>query len=68
MDRKAKNKIKSLERDISQLEEDINNKTELLNNEDVLNDYQRYNDLTNEIEECNQKLEALMEEWEELNS
>lgn len=68
MDRKTKNKIKSLERDISQLEEDINNKTELLNNEDVLNDYQRYNDLTNEIEECNQKLEALMEEWEELNS
>ena len=68
IDRKTKNKIKSLEREISQLEEEINHKTESLNSEDVLNDYQRYNDLTKEIEEDNQKLEDLMEEWEELNS
>jgi ATP-binding cassette subfamily F protein 3 len=67
MDRKIKNKIKKVEEQISLLEEEINNLEQLQTTDEVINDYEKYNEITAQIEEKNNQLEEKMEEWEALN-
>ncbi|MCD7949632.1 MAG: ATP-binding cassette domain-containing protein [Erysipelotrichaceae bacterium] len=66
--RKHKNKIKKIENDISQLEKQINDTNTLLMSDEVVNDYQRYHEVSLEIESLNKQLEELLEKWEELSS
>ena len=68
IDRKIKNKIKKIEEQISLLEEDINNLEQLQSTDEVVNDYEKYNEITAQIEEKNKELEEKMEEWETLNT
>lgn len=64
--RKQQNKIKKIETNISILETKINTLTEQLHSEEVLNDYQKYNQINDEIYELENQLNTLMEEWEAL--
>lgn len=66
IDRKTKNRIKKLEQEISQLEETIEEKKDSLNDEEIINDYEKYNALTDEIDALNKQLENLYDEWESL--
>ncbi|MCD7808156.1 MAG: ABC-F type ribosomal protection protein [Erysipelotrichaceae bacterium] len=66
--RKHKNKIKKIENDISKLEKQINDANQLLISDEIVNDYQKYHELSLNIEEMNKQLEELLEEWEELSS
>ena len=67
MDRKIKNKIKKVEEQISLLEEEISDLEQLQTTDEVINDYEKYNEITAQIEEKNNQLEEKMEEWEALN-
>ena len=64
--RKQQNKIKKIETNISILETKSNTLTEQLHSEEVLNDYQKYNQINDEISELENQLNTLMEEWEAL--
>ena len=64
--RKQQNKIKKIETNISILETKINTLTEQLHSEEVLNDYQKYNQINDKISELENQLNTLMEEWEAL--
>ena len=64
--RKQQNKIKKIETNISILETKINTLTEQLHSEEVLNYYQKYNQINDEISELENQLNTLMEEWEAL--
>ncbi|WP_154886381.1 ribosomal protection-like ABC-F family protein [Longibaculum muris] len=64
--RKQQNQIKKIEKEISDLELQIKQYNEMLHQEEILNDYQKYNEIVKNIDEANQKLETLMESWEEL--
>ena len=64
--RKQQNKIKKIETNISILETKNNTLTEQLHSEEVLNDYQKYNQINDEISELENQLNTLMEEWEAL--
>ena len=64
--RKQRNKIKKLEQDISSLEEKIKEHNDLLHQDEVLNDYQKYNEVVKELDDYNQELESLLETWETL--
>ena len=66
IDRKTRNRIKKVEEDIATLEETLKEKEKDLASDEAMNDYNLYNDLTQEIETLNQKLEALMDEWADL--
>ena len=67
IDKKKKNRLKKIENDISDFEEKISAKEEELHSDEVMNDYQKYNEITAELEDLNNKLEELMTEWEELS-
>ena len=67
IDKKKKNRLKKIENDISDFEEKISAKEEELHSDEVMNDYQKYNEITAELEDLNNKLEELMIEWEELS-
>ena len=64
--RKQQNQIKKIEKEISDLELQIKQYNEMLHQEEILNDYQKYNEIVKNIDEANQKLETLMESREEL--
>lgn len=64
--RKQQNKIKKLETNISNLENQINLLNNQLQSEEVLNDYQKYNQINDEITLLENQLNTLMEEWEAL--
>lgn len=64
--RKQKNQIKKIENEISQLEQSIHEYTELIHQDDILNDYHQYNDIIKKMDEANQQLEQLLEQWEQL--
>lgn len=64
--RKQQNQIKKIEKLISETEEKINQYNQLLHDEDILNDYQKYNEVTKSIDEANLELEQFMETWETL--
>ena len=57
---------KKLEQDISSLEEKIKEHNDLLHQDEVLNDYQKYNEVVKELDDYNQELESLLETWETL--
>lgn len=64
--RKHQNKIKKIETNISTLETQIKSLNEQLHSEEVLNDYQKYNQVNDEITALEEQLNTLMEEWEAL--
>lgn len=64
--RKQQNKIKKVETQISNLENQINMLNNQLQDESVLNDYQKYNQINDEINLLENNLNELMEEWEAL--
>lgn len=67
IDRKKQNAIKKLEEKISKLETEITTQNNLLQEDEYVNDYVKYNELSNHIEELEMQLLELMNEWEELN-
>lgn len=64
--RKQQNQIKKLEKEISELEEKMNAYNQSLQNQDILNDYIKYNEVINQIDEANHQLEELLLLWEQL--
>ena len=64
--RKQQNQIKKLEKDISELEEKINEYNQLLQSQEILDDYIKYNEVINQIDEANHQLEELLLLWEQL--
>ncbi|EMD16566.1 hypothetical protein HMPREF9943_01120 [Eggerthia catenaformis OT 569 = DSM 20559] len=67
-DRALKNKLKKVENEISSLENTIKEKEALLGEEEIINDYKKYNECTDTIEQLNNELEEKLLLWEELNS
>lgn len=66
--RKQQNKIKKVETNISNIENQIKTLTEQLQSDEVLNDYQKYNQINDEINVLETQLNELMEEWEMLQA
>lgn len=66
--RKQQNQVKKIEKQISELEDKIASYNLLLHDEDILNDYQKYNDVIKKIDQSNLELEQLMETWETLQT
>lgn len=64
--RKQQNQIKKIEKEISELENQINEYNEMIHLDEVLNDYQKYNEIIKELDHANEQLEALLEQWEQL--
>lgn len=64
--RKQQNQIKKIEKEISELEDQINQLNEQLHLDEILNDYQKYNEVVKQIDDANSHLEELLEQWEEL--
>ena len=50
----------------SNVEEQIKDFNHQLQQEDVLNDYKKYNEVTQNIDETNRQLEKLLEQWENM--
>ena len=65
--RKMKNTLKNVERKISELEEKQATFDEELASEEVINDYQKYNDLVSQKEALEEELNTLLEQWESLS-
>ena len=65
--RKMKNTLKNVERKISELEEKQAAFDEELASEEVINDYQKYNDLVSLKEALEEELNTLLEQWESLS-
>ena len=63
---KQQNKIKKVQTNISNLENQINILNQQLQSEEVLNNYQKYNQINDEIALLENQLNTLMEEWEAL--
>lgn len=68
IDKKTKNEIKKLERTIDSLEKEINSLKEELTSEEVMNNYKKYNEITDSIDEKEMELMEIMEKWEQLQS
>ena len=68
IDKKTKNEIKKLERTIDSLEKEINSLKEELTSEEVMNNYKKYNEITDSIEEKEMDLMEIMEKWEQLQA
>ena len=66
LQRKHQNQIKKIEKEISHLEQQIKDFNQQLQQEDVLNDYKKYNEVTQNIDETNRQLEDLLEQWENM--
>lgn len=64
--RKQRNEIKKVEKEISTLELEIENLSNQLQLEEIINDYTKYNDITDSISTLEAKLETLLETWEAL--
>jgi len=64
--RKQQNQIKKIEKEISDLEMRIKQYTEMMHDENILNDYQKYNEVVKNLDQTNLELENLMNTWEEL--
>ena len=68
IDKKTKNEIKKLERTIDSLEKEINSLKEELTSEEVMNNYKKYNEITDSIDEKEMELMEIMEKWEQLQA
>lgn len=66
--RKQRNQIKKIEKEIDELETKIKEYNALLHQEDILNDYQQYNEVVQTIDEANAQLELLLENWETMQT
>ncbi|MDD8048648.1 MAG: ABC-F family ATP-binding cassette domain-containing protein [Thomasclavelia sp.] len=66
IDRKTKNKINKIEKQISELEEKIKALEVKQRSDEAMNDFVLYNDISKEIEEDNKQLEILLESWENI--
>ncbi|MBQ3004542.1 MAG: ABC-F family ATP-binding cassette domain-containing protein [Clostridia bacterium] len=66
--RRKKGRLSRLENEISEIEEEIKNIENELNLPETTSDYELVLKLTNELDEKNNKLEEMLEEWEELMS
>lgn len=66
--RKQRNQIKKIEKEIDELETKMKEYNALLHQEDILNDYQKYNEVVQNIDEVNAKLETLLEDWETMQT
>lgn len=64
--RKQRNEIKKVEKEISTLESEIEDLSIQLQTEEIINDYTRYNDITDKIHTLETRLETLLETWETL--
>lgn len=65
--RKLETEIKKLEQSINALEEELSALQEQLQTEEVINDYVKYNEITETISNKETQLETIMEQWEELS-
>ena len=65
--RKLETEIKKLEQNINALEEELSALQEQLQTEEVVNDYVKYNEITETISNKETQLETIMEQWEELS-
>ena len=65
--RKLETEIKKLEQNINALEEELSALQEQLQTEEVINDYVKYNEITETISNKETQLETIMEQWEELS-
>ena len=66
--RKRQTKIKRCEEEISQTEEKIEELSKELQNPETASDFEKAFELSNNINELNEKLDELYKLWEELNS
>ncbi|MBQ6707463.1 MAG: ABC-F type ribosomal protection protein [Clostridia bacterium] len=66
--RRKKGRLSRLENEISEIEEEIKNIENELNLPETTSDYELVLKLTNELDEKNNKLEEMLEEWEDLMS
>lgn len=64
--RKQQNQIKKIEKEISEKEKLIDEYNQQLQCEDVFNDYQKYNEISQQLDNINQQLEELLILWEQL--
>lgn len=64
--RKQQNQIKKIEKEISDLEKQIHGYNDAIHQEEILNDYQKYNEIIKQLNEAEEQLNRLMEEWEAL--
>ena len=62
--RRIESDIKKIETVINDLEEEIAILKKQLESDEIVNDYEKYNELTAQIEALETKLESKMEEWE----
>ena len=53
---------------IDSLEKEINSLKEELTSEEVMNNYKKYNEITDSIDEKEMELMEIMEKWEQLQS
>lgn len=65
--RKLETEIKKLEQNINALEEELSALQDQLQTEEVINDYVKYNEITETISNKETQLETIMEQWEELS-
>ena len=65
--RKLEAEIKKVEQAIQKLEEELENLQSQLQDEEIINDYVKYNELTDLISQKEEELETTMEQWEELS-
>ena len=66
-ERKRKNQLSKTEKLIEQLEKDIDEANALLQNEEVIYDYERLMEITNNLEQLNSQLESAYDLWGELS-
>lgn len=64
--RKRQRRIEEIEEEISALEEKMEENDDLLCQPEIYQDHEKSLELTQENEKANEKMEALMEEWEQL--
>ena len=65
--RKLEAEVKKVEQAIQKLEEELENLQSQLQDEEIINDYVKYNELTDLISQKEEELEVTMEQWEELS-
>lgn len=64
--RKREARIRELEKEIEKIDEKITGLNELLSDPNSFQDYNRTNEIMEDLSKSNEELQVLMEEWEEL--
>lgn len=67
-ERQRQRRIQEIEDEITKLEELITKNEDLLCDPEVFQDFEKSGELNDEIEQCNETLEKLLEEWELLQN